>query len=298
MALRDQPYLPLYIQDFLTDEKLLECSAAATGVYIRILCFMHKSESYGKILLKQKDEQNPQQILNFANKLVKHLPWEQVVIHSSLIELVNEGVLTIEGNALIQKRMVRDNELSVIRSQSGKKGGEKTSSKDFAQGFAAPKVRANSKEFAPPKSTPNTENENEIENEYETVDSNTKVAIKKTKLAVPTEFFKKGVEVYFNFYKKQSEGIKPRFGDNEGYQLKDILRHLKTFKTDQSWEEALVNLELIFNNWSRLDLFYQKNVDLKSIYSNINNIINGLTRKSSTSQTSNETLRGLSNQLV
>ena len=43
MALRDQPYLPLYVQDFLTDEKLAECSAMATGVYIRLMCIMHKS---------------------------------------------------------------------------------------------------------------------------------------------------------------------------------------------------------------------------------------------------------------
>ena len=57
MALRDQPYLPLYVQDFLTDEKLIECSASATGVYIRVMCIMHKSDPYGMILLKQKDKQ-------------------------------------------------------------------------------------------------------------------------------------------------------------------------------------------------------------------------------------------------
>lgn len=32
MALRDQPYLPLYVQDFLTDEKLRECSYEAEFV--------------------------------------------------------------------------------------------------------------------------------------------------------------------------------------------------------------------------------------------------------------------------
>jgi hypothetical protein len=66
MALRDQPYIPLYIQDFLTDEKLIECSAQATGVYVRLMCIMHKSEDYGKILLRQKDKQKPKQIENFA----------------------------------------------------------------------------------------------------------------------------------------------------------------------------------------------------------------------------------------
>jgi len=55
MALRDQPYLPLYVQDIMTDEKLNECSAASHGIYIKgIMCLMHKSETYGKIMLKHK----------------------------------------------------------------------------------------------------------------------------------------------------------------------------------------------------------------------------------------------------
>ena len=44
MALREQPYLPLYVQDFLTDEKLNECSAESTGVYIRLMCIMDKAQ--------------------------------------------------------------------------------------------------------------------------------------------------------------------------------------------------------------------------------------------------------------
>ena len=48
MALRDQPYIPLYVQDFMTDEKLNECSAATTEVYIRLMCVMHKSEKIGR----------------------------------------------------------------------------------------------------------------------------------------------------------------------------------------------------------------------------------------------------------
>lgn len=40
MALRDQPYLPLYVLDFLVDEKLAYCSAESTGVYIRLMCIL------------------------------------------------------------------------------------------------------------------------------------------------------------------------------------------------------------------------------------------------------------------
>jgi hypothetical protein len=151
MALRDQPYLPLYVQDFLTDEKLMECSASATGVYIRIMCVMHKSDSYGRFLLRQKDKQSDKQILNFATKLAKHLPYDLDTILAGLGELLTEGCLIIEGDSLLQKRMVKDGDISLKRSKSGKKGGDVT--KNNLAEFAQAKVQANT----------------EIEYEYENV---------------------------------------------------------------------------------------------------------------------------------
>lgn len=123
MALRDQPYFPLYADDYLTDEKLNLCSAASQGVFIKILCVMHKQNEYGTILLKQKDKQNPSTILNFACKLAKLLPFDQDTIHGALEELIEEGVLHIEGDKIFQKRMVKDGEISLKRSQAGKDGG-------------------------------------------------------------------------------------------------------------------------------------------------------------------------------
>ena len=141
MALRDQPYIPLYIQDFLTDEKLIECSAAATGVYVRLMCIMHKSDEYGKILLKQKDKQTGKQINNFACKVAKQMPYTLDVIITSLIELISENVLYIDGDSLCQKRMIKDNQLSLKRSESGKLGGIKHA--ENIQNFARAKVVAN-----------------------------------------------------------------------------------------------------------------------------------------------------------
>jgi hypothetical protein len=140
MALRDNPYLPLYIQDFLTDEKLIECSAQSTGVYIRLMCIMHKSEHYGKILLKQKDKQSSEQVKNFALKVAKQMPYTEVVVESSLIELLSEKVLYIDGDYLVQRRMVRDCEISTKRALAGREGGKKTSS---ATDFATANVKAN-----------------------------------------------------------------------------------------------------------------------------------------------------------
>lgn len=154
MARKDLPYLPLYVQDFLTDEKLMECSASATGVYVRVMCVLHKCNPYGKLLLRQKDRQSEQQILNFAAKLAKHLPFTLQVILDGLNELIEEDVLQIEGDILSQKRMVSDGELSIVRSKSGKLGARKTNNMNinFAEKFAA----ANS--------SANTENEIDINN--------------------------------------------------------------------------------------------------------------------------------------
>jgi hypothetical protein len=165
MALRDQPYLPLYVQDFMTDEKLAECSASATGVYIRLMCVMHKSEHYGKIILKQKDKichsKNDGNIQNFAYKISKFLPYNLQEIEKSLSELIEENVLQIDGDVLFQKRMVNDNELSTKRSLSGSKGGLRRWDSDICHS----KNDGKNKKDAMAKPIANTEDECEDENE-------------------------------------------------------------------------------------------------------------------------------------
>ena len=53
MALRDQPYIPLYVKDFTSDEKLRMCSPSAVGVYIFLMCILHREREYGKLQLRQ-----------------------------------------------------------------------------------------------------------------------------------------------------------------------------------------------------------------------------------------------------
>jgi uncharacterized phage protein (TIGR02220 family) len=149
MARRNQPYIPLYADDFQTDEKLIMCSAESTGVFIRIMCLMHKSEPYGKILLKQKFKQTPKQVSNFASQLAIYFPYDRSLIERSLDELVDEDVLQIDGDFLVQKRMVRDAEISEIRKGVGEIGGKKSAEKrtetkdSFASDFAQAKSQAN-----------------------------------------------------------------------------------------------------------------------------------------------------------
>ena len=151
----------------MTDEKLAECSASATGIYIRLMCLMHKSEHYGKILLKQKDkqkikqstQQSIKQVDLFASKVAKFLPYDLHEVRNALEELIEEGVLQIDGDFLCQKRMVKDGNISDLRAKSGLKGGQKSSQKrkKFASDFAVAKSQANSEyEY---------DNENEDEND-------------------------------------------------------------------------------------------------------------------------------------
>ena len=162
MALRNSPYLPLYVQDFLTDEKLADCSASANGVYIRLMCILHKSEHYGKILLKQKYKQNENMCLNFASMLVRQMPYSMSEIHDGLEELLENKIIEIDGDYLFQKRMVKDGELSEKRAVAGQKGGKK------AYGFCLSKYK--SKSISKIEANSENENENEIDidndNEY------------------------------------------------------------------------------------------------------------------------------------
>ena len=90
MAQRNLPYLKLYVQDFLSDEKLNECSAEATGVYIRLMCIMHKNEEYGVVRLKPKDKHTGRPVADLARKLARQMPYDTKTIERGLEELLDE----------------------------------------------------------------------------------------------------------------------------------------------------------------------------------------------------------------
>jgi uncharacterized protein YdaU (DUF1376 family)/uncharacterized protein involved in tolerance to divalent cations len=135
MALRNQPYIPLYVQDVLTDEKLVECSASSHGVYMLLICILHKQENYGLLLLKQKYKQIESKYQAFACMLAKQMPFDAETIQKSLYELHDERVIDLDENELFQKRMVKDGKLSISRTENGKKGGAILSKQYGKQGF-------------------------------------------------------------------------------------------------------------------------------------------------------------------
>jgi len=166
MALRDQPYFPLYVDDYLTDEKLNMCKPSSQGIYIKILCIMHKSEHYGCILLKQKDKQDENVCLNFARKLARLLPFTIDEINDAIIDLLDEKVLYLDDDMLCQKRMIKDNSISVSRSKAGSKGGTSTQQKN--KNFAKAKTEANSVNVNVNEYVNEDVNSNQIGKDFET----------------------------------------------------------------------------------------------------------------------------------
>jgi hypothetical protein len=85
---------------------------------------LHKSETYGKIVLKAKQKETGDRMMNFAILLSKAFPWDVAIILDGLTELRDEGVIMINGDELRQPRMVRDNEKSVNKAKGGKASWE------------------------------------------------------------------------------------------------------------------------------------------------------------------------------
>lgn len=135
MARKDLPYLALYVQDLLTDEKLIECSPAAHGIYFRLMCILHKQETYGLLCLKQKYKQTESKINNFASMLVNQMPFTFEQIKDGINELFEEDVIYIDEDRLSQKRMLYDGELSRVRSEIGKTGGSSVTKQYGKVGF-------------------------------------------------------------------------------------------------------------------------------------------------------------------
>jgi len=144
MALTNQPYIPFYVGDWLSNNKLKLCSATAHGIMINIMCIMHKEENYGTILLKQKFKQTDKQIKNFALMLAKLLPFDLLEIETGLSELIEEKILKTDNDILFCNRMIKDASVSESRASSGKEGGLKTQKKN--RKFAKAKPKANNED--------------------------------------------------------------------------------------------------------------------------------------------------------
>ncbi len=81
--------------------------------------------------------------------------------------------------------------------------------------------------------------------------------------------YKDCVALYFEFYKKEEEGISPKFTDVDGANLKRIIKHLKTLGEG----DAVANFNAILSNWHLLGKWYSDKYDINIILKQLNQII-------------------------
>jgi len=172
-ALRKLPYIPLYVNDFSCDEKLRMCSASAVGVYIFLMCVLHKSTTYGALTLQRFRKNNKTSnktittqeslLYEFAELLRRQTPFLVEEIKDALEELVFYKVVVIEGKTLYQPRMKKDGEKSEKRGRAGKAGMQSRWSGE------AEENKTNNKNITKPITKPITKDEtNALQNtEYE-----------------------------------------------------------------------------------------------------------------------------------
>jgi hypothetical protein len=237
MALTNQPYLPLYVDDWMNNTKLKMCSPAAHGVMISIMSIMHKESTYGKILLKQKFKQTDKQIQNFALQVAKVSAFDFAEIENPLTELISEGVLLIDGDYLICKRMVRDAEISEKRSNAGFKGGASNKNKNFAYTKGEAKQEAKPLTNYQANSEANTVIENgvEIVNENESIIENGVETGKAKKAKVQTQ----KIEIIYPFF---TENFKVQWQLWKTYKSKEHNFKYKSELSEQASLNELSNL--------------------------------------------------------
>ena len=115
MADRD-PWIKFYPKDYLSDLELATCSAAAQGVYMRLLCLMHVSTEYGFLLVSCDSPA--------TGTLSKLLQLRTPTCSHAVTELLQKGVLKIDDRGVLySKRMLSDKAKREVMRERGKLGG-------------------------------------------------------------------------------------------------------------------------------------------------------------------------------
>lgn len=119
------PYLPLFKDDWMASGNVRKCSETTRGVYVDLLCIMHDEKRRGSYALHNQELRHTntrsktqialskptgyQRLPYFAEFLVKRTGSSKTVILKALQELYQREIIVVEGDALIQPRMYRDN---------------------------------------------------------------------------------------------------------------------------------------------------------------------------------------------
>lgn len=111
------PFMKFFVNDWLADEKVSLCSLAARGLWLHMLCLMHKGGRRGYL------DQEDGQALSLE-KLARSAGVSTDEASRLIQELTDSGVASVTDSGVIyNRRMVREETISKVRSAAGKKGG-------------------------------------------------------------------------------------------------------------------------------------------------------------------------------
>ena len=113
---KKQPWFKFHTTDWLGDEKLSCCSLAAQGLWIRMLCFMHKGDPYGHLKLGNLVIQEDKLSVILGVKLDEFQKAFKELKETKVVEKTEDGIW-------FSRRMVRDHENRLKKAQNGRKGG-------------------------------------------------------------------------------------------------------------------------------------------------------------------------------
>jgi len=110
------PAFQFYPADWRSDNGVQSLSYFERGVWFEILCLMHESEQRGKLLLNGKPMPD--------EALARLLGLDKQILTKALATILEYGVATrLDDGTLINRRMIRDEELRQVRKEVGKLGG-------------------------------------------------------------------------------------------------------------------------------------------------------------------------------
>ncbi|MBL8186559.1 MAG: hypothetical protein JNK38_01055 [Acidobacteria bacterium] len=111
------PAIQFYPADWRKDPGVQSLSFHDRGVWLEIICLMHESEQRGRLLLNGKPMPD--------EALARLLGLDKQIVTKTISTLLEYGVASIdpETGALMNRRMVRDENLRAVRQAAGKMGG-------------------------------------------------------------------------------------------------------------------------------------------------------------------------------
>lgn len=119
-----QPSFQFYPGDWMKDPDLRRCSLFARGLLADLLCICFESSWRGRLC--ERDGVTPWS----DNDILRSVGENNDEGREALAELLRKNVLSRDATGcLTSRRMVRDEELRVIRAASGHEGGKQSGSK-------------------------------------------------------------------------------------------------------------------------------------------------------------------------